>query len=445
MYTNACKVSHSCHCQHITTASSHSRLYRPKSDFIANVTVKQVKFSDGKQDNGETNALEKLEKMITEKFVAEQESLKDSITSLEKKLRRKQNENQNLIDNIEKLTKAELDRVSEIYDLKEALQLRDKECLKLSDELAVKTKEQIENVKVKDLECELEDLRKILKLTTDELWLLKEKMKVESTKTRRKHDIENNNVDEKQMVAQMTEIKKLHCVVETQKEEIEGLTELVTKGDSIIQQKDTEIQNLRRALASDQEKMTIREGEYSSLRCMMDEENETVHQIQEEMSRLLKIIASDQEEMVAKDREIDQLKMKNDTISRDLTTMEEQLKQKTEEQGQQEAMVTMMESYKEKIKESMAIIGQKSEEIEKLQSSSAASTDPTLLNEKNNEIALLKEQVEAKEKQITETTAKSKHHETAITEINSQVLGFEAELRAKEDMIRCLQVIYRIY
>ena len=444
MYTNACKVSHSCHCQHIT-ASSDSRLYRPKSDFIANVTVKQVKFSEGKQDNGETNALEKLEKMITEKFVAEQESLKDSITSLEKKLRRKQNENQNLIDNIEKLTKAELDRVSEIYDLKEALQIRDKECLKLSDELAVKTKEQIENVKVKDLECELEDLRKILKLTTDELWLLKEKMKVESTKTRRKHDIENNNVDEKQMVAQVTEIKKLHCVVETQKEEIEGLTELVTKGDTIIQQKDTEIQNLRRALATDQEQMTIREGEYSSLRCMMDEEHETVHQIQEEMSRLLKIIASDQEEMVAKDREIDQLKVKNDTISKDLTTMEDQLKQKTEEQGQQEAMVTMMESYKEKIKESMDIIGQKSEEIEKLQRTSAASTDPTLLNERNNEIAQLKEQVEAKEKQIAETAAKSKHHETAITEINSQVLGFEAELRAKEDMIRCLQVIYWIF
>ena len=407
--------------------------------------MKQVKFSEGKQDNGETNALEKLEKMITEKFVAEQESLKDSITSLEKKLRRKQNENQNLIDNIEKLTKAELDRVSEIYDLKEALQLRDKECLKLSDELAVKTKEQIENVKVKDLECELEDLRKILKLTTDELWLLKEKMKVESTKTRRKHDIENNNVDEKQMVAQVTEIKELHCVVETQKEEIEGLTELVTKGDTIIQQKDTEIQNLRRALATDQEQMTIREGEYSSLRCMMDEEHETVHQIQEEMSRLLKIIASDQEEMVAKDREIDQLKVKNDTISKDLTTMEDQLRQKTEEQGQQEAMVTMMESYKEKIKESMAIIGQKSEEIEKLQRTSAASTDPTLLNEKNNEIAQLKEQVEAKEKQIAETAAKSKHHETAITEINSQVLGFEAELRAKEDMIRCLQVIYWIF
>ena len=103
------------------------------------------------------------------------------------------------------------------------------------------------------------------------------------------------------------------------------------------------------------------------------------------------------------------------------------------------------ESYKEKIKESMDIIGQKSEEIEKLQRTSAASTDPTLLNERNNEIAQLKEQVEAKEKQIAETAAKSKHHETAITEINSQVLGFEAELRAKEDMIRCLQVIYRIF
>ena len=94
----------------------------------------------------------------------------------------KQNENQNLMDNIEKMTKAELDRVSDIYDLKENLRKRDEECLKLSDELAVKTKEQLENIRVKDLEGELDDLRKVLKFTTDELWLLKEKVKVESTK-----------------------------------------------------------------------------------------------------------------------------------------------------------------------------------------------------------------------------------------------------------------------
>ena len=118
-----------------------------------------MKFTDAKPDcNGENSALEKLEKMITEKFVKEQETMKESITALEKKLRRKQNENQNLIDNIEKLTKAELDRVSDIYDLKETLRKRDEECLRLSDDLAVKTKEQLENIRVKDLEGELDDV-----------------------------------------------------------------------------------------------------------------------------------------------------------------------------------------------------------------------------------------------------------------------------------------------
>ena len=137
----------------------------------------------------------KLEKIITEKFEKDQQSLKESITALEKKLKRKQNENQNLLDNIEKLTKVELDRVSEIYDLKEVLAERDKECVKLSDELAVKTKEQIDNIKVKDLESELEELRKALKITTEELWLHKEKLKIETENKRKKEskdELENN-------------------------------------------------------------------------------------------------------------------------------------------------------------------------------------------------------------------------------------------------------------
>merc|ERR1712226_500076 len=124
-----------------TEAPSRSisdRYYRPKSDFLSKENVKQVKFSDQSPSNGlkvETSVM-KLEKIITEKFEKDQQSLKESITTLEKKLRRKQNENQNLMDNIEKLTKVELDRVSEIYDLKEVLAERDKECVKLSDDLA---------------------------------------------------------------------------------------------------------------------------------------------------------------------------------------------------------------------------------------------------------------------------------------------------------------------
>ena len=248
-------------------------MYRPKSDFIANVTVKQVKFSSTPPilRNGGTNPepLEKLEKILTEKFTKEHESLKDSITTLEKKLKRKQNENQNLIDNIEKLTKAELNRVSELYDLKEALEIRDKECQRLSDELAVKTKEQLENIKVKDLESEIEDLKKALKFTTEELWLQKEKLRVESTKTKRKSE---DNSDAK--------IQNLNSTIMIQKDEIDELNSIITKGDDIIKQKDKEIENLQKLQTDSKKQLQITEGEYSSLRCMMSEENETVHQIQ---------------------------------------------------------------------------------------------------------------------------------------------------------------------
>merc|ERR1719500_625147 len=106
---------------------------------------------------------------------------------------------------------------------------------------------------------------------------------------------------------------------------------MIDKGDSIIKQKDNEIDKLKRALMSDQEKMTITEGEYSSLRCLMTEENETVHQIQEEMSRLLKIIANDQEAMVTKDKEIEELSGKNESLDKDLEKVKGNLLERTEE------------------------------------------------------------------------------------------------------------------
>ena len=405
------------------------------------MTVKQVKFSDVKDERGENDALQKLEKMITEKFLKEQESLKDSISVLEKKLRRKQNENQNLIDNIEKLTKAELDRVSEIYDMKEALEIRDKECLKLSDELAVKTKEQIDNIKVKDLECELEDLKKVLKFTTDELWLLKEKLTVESTRTKRKKDIENNNVAQQgELEAKTLQIEKLNDSIKSQKEEIDQLNDLITKGDEIIQSKDKEIKSLKKALENDHMKMSITEGEYSSLRCLMTEENETVHQIQEEMSRLLKIIANDQEAMVDKDKTIDNLTTETETLKTNLQTVELKLQEKIKEtneakegQQKQEALVAMVESYKEKIKEAMAVIEEKSREIENVNKNVADNH----ANTKDSEILNLKQEIKAKDKLIQE---KSQNEDFAINEINAQISELESELKIKEEMIKQLEI-----
>ena len=82
--------------------------------------------------------------------------------------------------------------------MKEALDTKTMESEKLSDELAVKAKEQIDNITVTDLKSELEDTRKFLKRTTDENWLLKEKLRVEQ---------ENGQKKER-------EIGKLSCVVD---------------------------------------------------------------------------------------------------------------------------------------------------------------------------------------------------------------------------------------
>ena len=146
--------------------------------------TKQVTFSH--PDVNIEDKVEQLENLITHKFGKEQEVLRETIANLEKKLKRKQNENQNLLENIAKISEDELHRVADIYEMKEALEIRSKECEKLSDELAVKMKEQIENVKVKDLESELEETRNVLKCTTEEIWILKEKSRVEEETSKKK-------------------------------------------------------------------------------------------------------------------------------------------------------------------------------------------------------------------------------------------------------------------
>ena len=421
------------------------RLYRPKSDFIASVSVKQVKFLEQKSDVG-NDVVEKLEKMITEKFMKEQETLKDNISVLEKKLRRKQNENQNLIDNIEKLTKAELDRVSEIYDLKEALQIRDKECQKLSDELAVKTKEEIENIKVKDLECELEDTRKVLKFTTDELWLLKEKLKVESSKVRRKNDIENNNV------VSAEELKNLKNIIETQKEEVEQLNNIITRGDDIIKEKDRELEKLKKEMKTNKIQC---EGEISSLRCLMTEENETVHQIQEEMSRLLKIIASDQDALQMKDKDIEQLTDDNNAIQEKLESLEKVVESQKEELAKnqqdlmkQEELKTMIETYKSKVNESMSLIAEKSKQVEQLQNVSKHNNESVNqlevkkindeLDLKNDQIEKLQQELQSRDEMMKQLKLETENERQVALHVQ---FSQEKELMYKEREIFTLNTI----
>ena len=377
----------------------------------------------------------KLEKMITEKFEKDQQSLKESITALEKKLRRKQNENQNLMDNIEKLTKVELDRVSEIYDLKEVLAERDKECVKLSDELAVKTKEQIDNIKVKDLECELEELRKALKITTEELWLHKEKLKIETENNRKKEskDESENNLLPKEN-GEIGGNKNFANIIDDQRDEIEQLNFTISRGDEIIKCKDKEIINLKKIIMKDQEKLCITEGEYSSLRCMMTEENETIHQVQQEMSRLLQIISDDQEAMVLKDKTIADLGREKDNLNIKISNLKSSLEEKDKRLDEAEGnikrqtdLLEMIETYKGKVKEAMDVIAVKSQQLESYSSRDAAT--------ESREIESLREELKTRESAREQEQLRQEELEKSHSHLQLTLQSLQSAVAAKDEEI----------
>jgi hypothetical protein len=60
----------------------------------------------------------------------------------------------------------------------------------------------------------------------------------------------------------------------------------------------------RRGRRKEQTDPQERDGEYLDLKCLMTEENETVHQIESEMKRLLNIISEDQETILQKDKQV---------------------------------------------------------------------------------------------------------------------------------------------
>ena len=115
-------------------------------------------------------------------------------------------------------------------------------------------KEQIENVKVKDLESELEETRKVLKCTTEEIWLLKEKSRVEEETSKKKDnpisklsisltDIEEckrkESAEEDGALLQMkTMLKDCWKTLESSNVEINQLNEVIIKGNADLKGKE---------------------------------------------------------------------------------------------------------------------------------------------------------------------------------------------------------------
>ena len=381
----------------------------------------------------------------------ENTKLKETILNLEKKLKRKQNENQNLLDNIEQVTKEEFERVTELYELKEAFQNQKNEMEKLSDELAIKTKEELDNLKLNDLQDELKETKKALKKSTDEMWLLKEKINSE-TDTKRIKEKEKSRIE--------AQNNKFNQEIQSQLQEIEQLNGLLTRGDEIIKSKEREITSLHKRLQQDKEVIKSKEGEFINLKSLMSEENETVHQIEQEVTRLLKIIAQDQRIIVQKDEDINYLKKclndihistddtknENDNetklqkLNAEVVDMKKQLTEKDEQIAQlqkslyhQENILTTFESLKVKIKESMLTIEQKSQEIQRLQENASSDKNVEEMNnlrkdleDKIKKLELLTNKIQTKDIMIEKFETEQRNMKAHIERLNVENLEVQS-------------------
>ena len=229
----------------------YCRLYRhrDRDDLSSVEKPKQVNFAP--QHNFMEDKVEKLEKIITERLNDKQEEIEEQMDKLEKKLKRKQNEVNNLLNTIH-TSKENEDKLNyEINNLKQALDKKNIESVKLADELAMKAKEQLDNIRVTDLKSELEDARQMLKRTTEENWFLKEKLRVEQENGQKKEreigklscqvgDLESRKEND---MMQDVEAKLAETLeeVETYKSEIHQLNNLISHADEIVKEKEKEI------------------------------------------------------------------------------------------------------------------------------------------------------------------------------------------------------------
>jgi len=294
------------------------KLYRQLEDIKIPEKQKQVSFAP--QNELMENKVERIEKMMTTAESAIDVAEKDLVGKMEKKLKRKQSEIINLIETINKCQENEKMLDNEVKSLKELLAEKTKEAERLSDNLALKTKEQMDNIRVTDLKSELDDVKNMLKKTTDENWIIKEKLRIDQENIVKKdHEISklsifiselestnqiNHNKDNDINSVLKADLQKCVEELEANKYEIKQLTSLVTKADEIVKEKEQEILFLNNLAHKDQLEIKEKENDYINLKCLMTEENETVHQIESEMKRMINIIAEDQEALTNKENMI---------------------------------------------------------------------------------------------------------------------------------------------
>ena len=205
----------------------------------------------------------------------------------------------------------------------------------------------------------------------------------------------------------------------------------------MIKSKDKEIIALKTMIMKDQEKLCITEGEYSSLRCMMTEENDTIHQVQQEMSRLLQIISDDQDAMVIKDKTIADLGLEKDALNIKISNLKSSLEEKdvrlSEAEGnikKQTDLLERVETYKGKVNEAMAVIAVKSQQLESYSSGNAA-TD-------SRELESMREELKNREGALEQKQLREEELEKSQSELHLRLQSLQSAVTDKDQEIERL-------
>jgi len=370
------------------------RLYRPKEEIALpsaeKSPQKQSKVSFD-QENLIENKVDKLEKILNEKLSVGQDVQDD----LEKQLLDKESE---LLDkNAETLALEK--KVAELTEAEEntrkELEAAKAESVRMADQLAAQAKEQMDSVKVTDLQAELEDTKTALKRVTEEAWLVKEKLRVEVENGQKKQEdtLAAQNLATQEKIANMQE------ELDMSRLQVKQLNDLVSEADEIVKDKEREVVQLTELVDRDRMLIKERDGEYLDLKCLMTEENETVHQIESEMKRLLNIISEDQETILQKEKQVislqKALRAKDEFLRKESADVSE-TKHDIEKMFQQ-TLEEKNEEINELEKEMQAIIDEKESEIfelrvaleEKKQNSEEANKDTEGIEEANRQMELL--------------------------------------------------------
>jgi len=370
------------------------RLYRPKEEIsppsAEKSPQKQSKVSFD-QENLIENKVDKLEKILTEKLSVGQDVQDD----LEKQLLDKESE---LLDkNAE--TMALEKRVAELKEVEEKmrkeLEEAKEEGVRMADQLAAQAKEQMDSVKVTDLEAELADTKTALKKVTEEAWLTKEKLRVEVENGQKRQ----NDTNAAQNLATQEKIACLQEELDMSRLQVKQLNDLVSEADEIVKDKEREVVQLSELVDRDRMLIKERDGEYLDLKCLMTEENETVHQIESEMKRLLNIISEDQETILQKEKQVislqKALRAKDEFLRKESADVSD-TKHDIEKMFQQ-TLQDKNDEINEIEKEMQAVIDEKESEIfelrvaleEKKENSSEEKTNVEEIEEANRQMELL--------------------------------------------------------